>query len=58
MYVSKQWNVCGIEQHLFPPEYLIRMMLRFLFPTEYVHLLDMSCNGDHYKMNVFDIFAV
>ena len=52
-----RWKQCGISDHLFPPEYLIRIICGY-YINEFVHLIgDMIGieNGQHYKINVFDI---
>ena len=53
-FVRDCWSRCGINNHLFPPEYLIRIMLKYYW-NEYVHLIDLKRRRGHWRMNVFDI---
>ena len=61
-YVRNTWNEFKISSHLFPPNYLIKVMQRY-FMNEYVHLFQKD-SGDwdlreykHWKMNLFDIIS-
>eukprot|EP01084_Bolivina_argentea_P295497 508754_1 len=55
-YMRSEWNKCGVNSQLFPPEYLIRIINRYYF-DEFVHLFhsDLNGNGAHHKISVFDI---
>ena len=55
-WIRRKWRACGINSHLFPPEYLIRIMCGY-YLNERVHLLN-THTGDHYKINVFDIIKI
>ncbi len=52
-FVRGQWRLCGIGDHLFPPQYLIKLMNSY-YLNEFIHLF--GCwSGEHWKINVFDI---
>eukprot|EP01084_Bolivina_argentea_P003529 6639_1 len=51
-YMRKQWNVCDIEDHSFPPFYLLKLIHSY-YLNEIVYLLDIS-NNKHYKMSTLD----
>ncbi len=52
-YVRKEWKLCEISDHCFPPNYLLGLMHSYYF-NEYVYLLD-EMKKKHYKMSMFDI---
>ena len=52
-YIRGLWSDSGIDNHLFPPEYLIRIICGY-YLNEWAHLFDCK-TGKHYKINVFDI---
>ena len=52
-YVRWQWGECGINDLLFLPEYLIRIICGY-YLNEWVHLFGHK-TGKHYKIDVFDI---
>ena len=54
-FVRDKWRKCDIPNHLFPPQYLIRIMHNY-YLNEYIHLFDMENRCDHWKIDVFDIF--
>ena len=49
-YVRKQWKLSEIDDHLFPPEYLLRIIHRY-YLQEYIHLFKIL-NGQHFRINV------
>ena len=49
------WSRCGINDHLFPPEYLVGIMLKYYW-NEYIHLIAFN-HGRHWIINVLDILA-
>ena len=51
-WIRCKWKEFGIDDHLFPPEYLIRVICGY-YLNEFVHLF--SHTGDQYKINAFDI---
>ena len=55
-FVRDCWSKCGINNHLFPPEYLIRIMLKYYW-NEFVHLIDLNYDGYHWRRDVFDIVS-
>ena len=52
-WIRCEWRECGMNDHLFPPEYLIRIIGGY-YTNEWIHLLN-SRTGEHYRMNAFDI---
>ena len=55
-FVRDCWRKLGMDNnHRFPPEYLIRIMLQYYW-NEYIHLFYLF-DGDHWKMDVFDIIS-
>ena len=54
-YVRTQWRSLEISDHLFPPEYLIRIISNKYYLNEYVHLF--THHGHHWKIDVFDILS-
>ena len=52
-YVRNEWIKCGLNNHLFPPEYLIRIIYLF-YPNEWIHLFT-NVSKKHFKINAFDI---
>ena len=53
-FTRSRWRRCGINNHLFPPQYLIKIICRYYW-NERVHLFDM-CSGEHYQIDVFELF--
>ena len=53
-YVRIEWFKSQMEDHLFPPEYLIRIMGRY-YLNEEIHLFGCISGSVHWKINVFDI---
>ena len=53
-YIRYEWRECDINNHLFPPRYLIQQMLKY-YLNEFVHLFDCIYEGNHWKIDVFDI---
>eukprot|EP01083_Nonionella_stella_P062090 161543_1 len=55
-FVRHNWRKCGIDDHLFPAEYLVRIIYRYYF-NEFVHLFHswLEGKGAHHKISVFDI---
>ena len=51
-YARVTWKECNISDHLFPPEYLIRIMHKY-YLNEFVHLFD--SDDEHWRIDVFDI---
>ena len=54
-FVREQWKRCDIDNHLFPPQYLIQLMCKY-YQNEDIHLFNFE-TGQHYKINVFDIIC-
>ena len=52
-FIRQQWKKCEIDAHLFPPEYLIRIISGY-YVNEWVHLLSRA-SGKHHKIYAFDI---
>ena len=52
-FVRSKWKECGLSDDLFPPQYLITIICGY-YLNEFVHLFDTD-NGNHYRINVFDI---
>ena len=56
-FVRSRWGECGINDHLFPPQYLIHLMGKY-HHSEYVHLFGTGLDDSkvvHHKINAFDI---
>ena len=55
-YMKDNWKQCEINNHLFPPNYLIAIIAKYYF-EEFIHLFHFGTyHGNwHYKINVFDI---
>ena len=57
-YVRSMWLECVMEDHLFPPEYLIRIMFHYYW-NECIHLFrDFSDNykcGEHHKIDALKL---
>lgn len=53
-FVRMCWRECDIDHHLFPPQYLIKIICRYYW-NEWIHLFKMY-QGNHYKIDVFDLF--
>eukprot|EP01084_Bolivina_argentea_P087094 157353_1 len=49
-YVRKQWILLNINMHYFPPVYILNIIEKY-FRNEYVYLLNMGMDGNHYKIN-------
>eukprot|EP01084_Bolivina_argentea_P163916 285078_1 len=54
-FVRTSWKLCNISDHLFPPEYLLRLIHAF-YLQEFVHLIHYF-SGKHWKISVFDIIV-
>ena len=52
-YVRQQWKISEIDEHLFPPHYIIKIIDRF-YLQQYIHLIKPN-NGKHSRIDVFDI---
>ena len=52
-FIRCKCKECGIDNHLFPPEYLIRILCGY-YINEFVHLIN-NKTGRHYKIDVFSI---
>eukprot|EP01084_Bolivina_argentea_P086276 155942_1 len=52
-YVRKQWVNCKIDDHQFPPTYLMKLMHSY-YLNEFIYLLD-KLSKKHYKINSLDI---
>ena len=53
-YVRDQWKESMIDNHLFPPQYLIKMICGYYW-NEWIHLFRIrTC--DHHRVDVFDLF--
>ena len=52
-FVRDTWRLSAIDEHLYPPQYLIKMIDKYYF-NEWVHLIS-KYHGEHSKMSVFDI---
>ena len=52
-FVRRKWKESKISDHLFPPHYLISIICGY-YLIQFVHLFN-AANGEHYKINVFDI---
>lgn len=55
-FVRSEWHRSEIDQHLFPPEYLIRIMGKY-YVKEEIHLFDYYGCTKHWKIDVFDLFS-
>ena len=55
-YVRREWRLSQIEHHLFPPQYLIRIMGKF-YLNEEIHLFKEYDPNVHWKIDVFDIIS-
>ena len=59
-YIRREWMISKIDQHLFPPEYLIRIMGKY-YLNEEVHLTyfygTLKDKEEHWKIDVLDIFS-
>ena len=53
-YVRNIWKIYEIDDHLFPPQYLIRIIFNFYW-REYVHLFEDQSVTVHWRIDVFDI---
>ena len=55
-YIRDRWSKCGMDNHLFPPQYLIRVICGYYWNEE-VHLFGMA-DCEHYKIDVFELFNI
>ena len=55
-YVRDKWRDCGMNYHLFPPQYLIKIICGYYW-NEWIHLFR-NDNGDHHKIDVFRLFDI
>lgn len=58
-YIRREWRRSQIDDHLFPPKYLIKIMGRYYWNQE-IHLFEYnkeSVGGNHWKIDVLDIFS-
>ena len=53
-FVRDTWKRMSINDSLYPPHYLIKLMSRY-YLNEFVHLFDRE--GKHWKVDVFDIIS-
>lgn len=57
-YIRKQWQLSAIDDHLFPPHYLIELIHSF-YLQEWIHLLDYDATNlapQHWKINLKYLF--
>jgi len=52
-YMRDKWKQCEMNNHYFPPQYLIRIIYAYYW-HEFVHLF--TNFGDHYSMDIFALF--
>ena len=52
-FVRDVWRQLNINNHLFPSQYLLKIMCGY-YSSEFVHLFN-SDVGEHWRINVFDI---
>ena len=52
-YIRSKWRKCRMQNHLFPPEYLIRIICGYYW-NEWVHLFGRD-DGAHYEIEVFEL---
>ena len=55
-YVRSQWLTSQIDDHLFPPEYLIKIIGKY-YLTEEIHLFYYHGGNSHWKIDVFAILS-
>ena len=53
-YIRREWRISQIDDYLFPPEYLIRIMTNY-YLNEEIHLV--CAENSHWKINVTDIIC-
>ena len=53
-YIRCQWKKCDLSDHLFPPEYLIKIILSYYMNDEWIHLFS-NVTKEHFKINAIDI---
>eukprot|EP01084_Bolivina_argentea_P227927 385035_1 len=53
-FVRNEWNICNINNHYFPPNYILNLIHSF-YLNEFVYLLDKAIPHKHYKMSTLDI---
>eukprot|EP01084_Bolivina_argentea_P310408 537148_1 len=53
-YVRRQWNNSNIDQHYFPPLYILNIIKTYFY-NEYLYLFEINGDGNHYKINTSDI---
>lgn len=58
-YIRENWKECGIADHLFPPEHILKLIAAWYW-CEYVHIVnaDHDGEGEHYKIDAFDILSL
>ena len=52
-FVRQSWNSCNISDTLFPPKYLINIIINYYW-NEWIHLFD-CFEGSHWTINVYNI---
>ena len=55
-YLRRKWRASQIDDHLFPPQYLIKIIAKF-YTNEKIHLFGRYNAGGHWKNDVFDIIS-
>ena len=55
-YVRREWRTSQIDEYLFPPKYLVRIMTKYCLKEE-LHLFDECNTSTHWKIDVFDIIS-
>ena len=53
-FIRSRWKECGICDHLFPPQYLLKIICKYYW-NEWIHLFGKS-KGEHYKIDVLKLF--
>ena len=51
-YIREQWNISGIDDCLYPPRYLIKIINRY-YLNEWIHFINKD--GAHWKIDVLHI---
>lgn len=55
-FVRNEWNKCNMYNHMFPPNYIIKLIQSYYIGEEYV-ILFTSHNKKQYKINALDIIG-
>ena len=53
-WMKNEWRISAIDDHLFPPQYLIRIIYKY-YVNEFIHLF--GDLGGHWKIDVFDLIV-